>query len=83
VTRKREGYAAALSDTFPPAGKWTTEDLDAMPEDGRRRELLDGVLIMSPSPTAAHQKIAMRLGVALEETCPDELPVSRITPRHL
>ncbi|MEE6305713.1 hypothetical protein V1634_02540 [Plantactinospora veratri] len=41
---------AALNDPYPPAGGWTTDDLDAMPDDGHRRELLDGVLIMSPSP---------------------------------
>ena len=78
---------AALSDTFPPAGEWTTEDLDAMPEDGRRRELLDGVLIMSPSPTAAHQTISGLLMGALNETCPDEYDVTqaveiRLSPRR-
>ena len=60
---------AALSDV-PPAGGWTTDDLDALPEDGLRRELLDGVLLVSPSPTDIHQIIAARLMVALEETCP-------------
>ena len=33
---------AALSD-LPPADGWTTDDLDALPDDGVRRELLDGV----------------------------------------
>lgn len=66
---------AALSDAFPPPGGWTTDDLDALPEDGHRRELIDGILIMSPSPTAPHQKIAGRLMVALEEDCPDEYDV--------
>jgi Uma2 family endonuclease len=32
---------------------------------------------MSPSPTAAHQTIAMRLGVALEAECPDEYDVTQ------
>lgn len=68
---------AALSEAYPPPGGWTTDDLDNLPDDGRRRELLDGVLIMSPSPTAAHQIIAMRLGVALEELCPDEYDVTQ------
>jgi Uma2 family endonuclease len=68
---------AALSEAYPPPGGWTTDDLDNLPDDGRRRELLDGVLIMSPSPTAAHQIIAGRLMVALEEACPDEYGVTQ------
>lgn len=35
---------------YPPAGGWTTDDLDAMPDDGHRRELLDGALISRPTP---------------------------------
>jgi Uma2 family endonuclease len=67
---------AALSD-LPPSGGWTTDDLDALPEDGVRRELLDGVLLVSPSPTDIHQIIAMRLGVALEDSCPAEFQVTQ------
>jgi Uma2 family endonuclease len=66
----------ATSDV-PPADGWTTEDLDTLPEDGVRRELLDGVLHVHPSPSSVHQVIAMRLGVALEQTCPDHLFVSQ------
>ncbi|RKN13241.1 Uma2 family endonuclease [Micromonospora musae] len=68
---------AALQSDYPPEGGWTTNDLDALPEDGRRRELLDGVLLMSPSPTRTHQTIAMRLGVALEAECPDDYDVTQ------
>jgi Uma2 family endonuclease len=77
---------AALSDV-PPAGGWTTDDLEALPEDGLRRELLDGVLLVSPCATDIHQIIAARLMVALEETCPGDLQVTqavevRIGPRR-
>ena len=77
---------AALS-AGPPAGGWTTDDLEALPEDGLRRELLDGVLLVSPSPTDIHQIIAGRLMVALEQTCPADLQVTqavevRISPRR-
>ncbi|MGW4466569.1 Uma2 family endonuclease [Micromonospora sp. NPDC004704] len=68
---------SALSDAYPPTGGWTTDDLDALPDDGHRRELLDGVLIMSPSPTAAHQTIAWRLAAALDVDCPDEYDVTQ------
>ncbi|MGB2568446.1 Uma2 family endonuclease [Micromonospora citrea] len=69
---------AAMHDEFPPPGEWTTDDLDRLPDDGRRRpELLDGNLLMSPSPTRLHQSIAGRLMAALEETCPADLDVTQ------
>ncbi|MGA5301205.1 Uma2 family endonuclease [Nucisporomicrobium flavum] len=67
---------AALSD-HPPSDGWTTDDLDALPDDGFRRELLDGVLLVSPSPTNVHQILAARLVVALEESCPGDLEVTQ------
>lgn len=78
---------AALSDV-PPSDGWTTDDLDAQPEDGVRRELLDGALLVSPSPSSVHQVIAARLLIALEQTCPDHLFVSQandvqLSPRRL
>ena len=67
---------AALSAN-PPAGGWTTDDLDALPEDGLRRELLDGVLLVSPSPTDVHGIISGLLFAALYSSCPDEYQVSQ------
>ncbi|MDG4828382.1 Uma2 family endonuclease [Solwaraspora sp. WMMD1047] len=61
---------AALSDDFPAAGSWTTDDLESLPTDGQRRELIDGVLIVSPSPSRPHQTIAGLLMAALREDCP-------------
>lgn len=66
-----------LSDVTPPAREWTTADLDSLPEGHRRYELIDGVLIVSPSPTRVHQTIAMRLGVLLEKGCPPEFDVTQ------
>jgi Uma2 family endonuclease len=66
----------AISDLSRTSG-WTTDDLDQLPEDGVRRELLDGVLLVSPSPTDIHQIIAARLMVALEESCPEHLQVTQ------
>lgn len=63
---------AALSGLHPPPGGWTTDDLDELPEDGHRYELIDGVLIVSPSPTSGHQKLASRIEDALEASCPDD-----------
>lgn len=40
---------------------FTEDDLAAMPDDGRRYELVDGVLIVSPSPSFAHQRCVTSL----------------------
>ncbi len=52
--------------------RWNTDDLDALPEDGVRRELIDGALFVSPSPSYLHQKIASRVEGELEAACPPE-----------
>ena len=41
--------------TMPLSGEWTADDLDTLPDDGLRYELVDGVLLVSPSPTYPHQ----------------------------
>src|SRR5438876_11818123 len=43
----------------------TYDDLQAMPDDGRRHELVDGVLIVTPSPVTKHQRAVARLIVLL------------------
>jgi len=44
---------AALSWPDPPDADYTTADLHALPADGRRYELIDGSIIVSPSATIA------------------------------
>jgi Uma2 family endonuclease len=44
-----------------------------MPDDGRRYELLDGVLVVSPRPTTVHQAVAGRLHAILSRICPEGL----------
>jgi Uma2 family endonuclease len=41
--------------------KYTHADLLVMPDDGKRREILDGELVVSPSPLLFHQRIVRRL----------------------
>lgn len=52
----------------PPAGRivLTYEDYCALPDDGRRYEILDGELSMTPSPSVAHQRFAANLLVSLK-----------------
>jgi len=60
----------------PAAGQpFTVEDLDRLPDDGRRYELLDGVLIVSPRPATVHQMSATRLAARLHAACPRDLCV--------
>ncbi len=69
--------SAVLDHDLPGSGDWTTDDLDALPEDGVRREIIDGVLIVSPSPTTFHQTMAFRLCAALDAVCPPEFYVTQ------
>jgi len=54
---------------------YTVEDLEGMPDDGHRYELIDGALLVSPAPGFRHQKISMKLGNRLDAACPDGLHV--------
>lgn len=54
---------------------FTVKDLEGMPDDGRRYELIDGTLLVTPAPTPRHQKISMKLGSRLDAVCPDDLHV--------
>ena len=46
---------------WPAHGKWTYEDLLALPDDGNRYEVLEGVLYVSPPPSPQHQDRLFRL----------------------
>lgn len=67
----------AMADIEHPAGSGplTVRDLVGIPYDGRRYELIDGVLIVSPAPGRRHQKIVVRLSRVLEDACPPEYDV--------
>lgn len=68
--------AVSTIEQWPAAGRpFTVAELDRMPDDGRRYELLDGVLVVSPRPTTIHQLVATRLAVLLTNSCPDDLCV--------
>ena len=45
----------------PKQGHWTYDDYAALPDDGRRYEIMNGVLIMAPAPTPEHQSIGANL----------------------
>lgn len=39
----------------PRQGGWTYQDYAALPDDGRRYEIVNGVLFMTPAPNMSHQ----------------------------
>ena len=45
----------------PPQGLWTYNDYAALPDDGHRYEIVDGVLYMAPAPNRGHQNAALEL----------------------
>ena len=48
-----------------PTRQITVDDVRAMPDDGNRYELIAGTLYVSPTPTLRHERVKMRLVVAL------------------
>ena len=44
---------------------WTVEMLDALPDDGNRYEIIDGVLYVTPAPSDVHQLVLGALLVRL------------------
>jgi Uma2 family endonuclease len=63
----------AVSDLA--SGPFTVADLQEMPDDGRRYELIDGELLVSPAPGWSHQEAVIALSVVLRAACPRQLRV--------
>jgi Uma2 family endonuclease len=59
----------------PRAKPFTRADLDAMPDDGHRYELIDGALIVTPAPSWMHQRVLKNLIRVLDNGCPQDLEV--------
>lgn len=59
--------------TTTPSRPFTRADLAAMPDDGHRYELIDGVLVVTPAPSLNHQSILVALIIALNHVKPTAL----------
>ncbi|HEX9900758.1 MAG TPA: Uma2 family endonuclease [Candidatus Methylomirabilis sp.] len=46
--------------------RWTSADLEVLPDDGKRYEIIDGELYVSRQPHYFHQRLSTRLGSALD-----------------
>ena len=49
---------------------FTVDDLDGIPDDGHRYELVDGMLFVSAAPGWLHQRAVVRLTTLLDRMCP-------------
>ena len=58
---------------LPRSRPLTRADLDTMPDDGHRYELIDGVLVVTPAPSNVHQTVSVHLVVLLSSACPPDL----------
>jgi Uma2 family endonuclease len=58
-------------------GGLTAADYDALPEDVCRQiEVVDGAIIVCPSPSRSHQRVARHLANVLENACGQEQTVA-------
>jgi Uma2 family endonuclease len=53
----------------------TYADIEALPYDGKRYELIDGELFVSASPRNDHQRVVGNLHLLLRAACPPDLEV--------
>lgn len=68
--------AAPAYDPQPDAPEhWTEQGFLDLPDDRRRIELVDGGLLVSPSPGSPHQKLSSRLWYLFERARGDDLDV--------
>jgi len=50
-----------------PATPWTYEDYLHFPDDGKRHEIVDGEVHVTPAPNTRHQDIVLRLAACLHQ----------------
>ncbi|MEU6779264.1 Uma2 family endonuclease [Nonomuraea angiospora] len=67
---------------LPGRPPFTVDDLLTFPVDGKRYELFNGSLVVSPAPTPLHQRVIFRLQCILNDAAPAELePLSTVNVR--
>ena len=54
---------------LPERTMWTVSDIEALPRDGNRYEILHGELLVTPMQPSRHQGIAGRLYVLVTLWC--------------
>jgi Uma2 family endonuclease len=59
----------AMPQVLPERWLWTVEELDALPKDRRRYEVLYGELLVNPPPQAGHNWVAFEVAARLRAWC--------------
>lgn len=68
TTSDREPMVTPANDMpGPKQGHWTYKDYIALPDDGSRYEIVNGVLYMTPSPSGAHQDAVLEIAAYLRD----------------
>jgi len=65
-----------MSQAAPEQVRWTVADLDLLPDNGTRYEIIDGELFMTRAPRWSHQQIAGNICTEINQS-PQTLAVGR------
>ncbi len=66
--RKRRAAEQTMGMPATIDHRWTADEVRALPEEpGKRFEVVDGELLVSPSPTRRHQHVSFELAVLIRE----------------
>lgn len=65
----------SLVSTEIVPGGWTYDDLENLPADGKRYEIVDGVLLVNASPVPDHQVVVGNVFLLLHRHAPADLRV--------
>ena len=71
--------AIAIVQTNKREKLYTYADYVKLPDDGKRYEIIDGELYMSPAPTTGHQRIVGRFHLAIGNFL-EENPIGEVFP---
>ena len=64
-----------MTSVIPHGRPFTVADLEGMPDDGNRYELIDGMLHVSPAPWLGHQVVSAGVYDRLRPACSPDLLV--------
>ena len=66
---------SVMTSVIPHGRPFTVDDLEAMPDDGNRYELIDGMLLVTPAPGWPHQEMGAELFFQLRLQHPPDVRV--------
>jgi Uma2 family endonuclease len=64
-----------MTSVIPHGRPFTVDDLEGMPDDGNRYELIDGMLLVTPAPDWPHQEMGLSLFAQMRGLFPPDMRV--------